>query len=137
VSELKNAVSRAYDLTVTRAGELNIPILGSVGRSMNRSVVVLGHIAFKSVHGRDRVEQQYGYAFRLCLTVNKWDASGNVGLPCLAASAQMGQIQAYWILQVVGLAGPMISASIPAPYGAERRNLRYRQAGASPHRGGQ
>jgi hypothetical protein len=115
IGELTNAVTRAYDLSTTRAGELNIPIVGSVGGGLNRRVVVLERAAYKILIGTSGTEYHFGYALRLCLTVNKWDANMKISLPFLAASAQIGQVEASWMLNVAGLAGPKISAAIAPP----------------------
>ena len=114
LDELNAAVTRSYDLSVTRAGELNIPVLGSVGGGYNRRVVVLERAAYKTVTGHSGAEYHLGYAIRLCLTVNKWEANMKVSLPFLAASAQMGQVEAGWMLQVLGLTGTKL-AQVAAP----------------------
>ena len=115
LAELNLAINRSYDLSVTQAGDLNIPVIGSAGGSHSRRVVVLERTAYKNVFGHSGVEYHFGYALRLCLTVNKWDANLKVSLPFLAASAQMGQVEASWMLQVVGLAGSKLAAAIAPP----------------------
>jgi TPR repeat protein len=115
LAELTSAMNRSYDLSVTRAGDLNIPVVGSIGGSYNRRVVILERAAYKTVVGHSGAQYHLGYALRLCLTVNKWDANLKASLPFLAASAQMGQIEAGWMLQVLGLAGPRIDAATAPP----------------------
>ncbi len=108
LSDLTASVTRSYDLSVTGAGELSIPVIGSIGGGYNRRIVVLERAAYKMVMGHSGAEYHYGYAVRLCLTINKWDANLKVSLPFLAASAQIGQVEAAWMLQILGLAGPKI-----------------------------
>lgn len=115
LKDLESAITQSYDLTITRAGELNIPVVGSAGGSMNRRVVVLERIAYKELAGASGSQYRFGYAIRLCVTVNKWDATMKASLPFLAASAQMGQIEASWILQVLGVAGTKISEATAPP----------------------
>ncbi len=106
--------NRAYDLTVSAASELQIPVAGSASGGFNRRVIVLERAAFSRTVSGD-IERQYGYAIRLCVTVNRWQADTKVSLPFLAASAQLGTIEAQWILQVIGLNGKEIDASILPP----------------------
>jgi hypothetical protein len=114
LADLASAESRSYDLSVTRAAELNIPVVGSVGGGWERRVVVLERVAYRRLAGGGGDELLYGYAIRLCVTVNKWDGAMKASLPFLAASAQFGQIQASWTLQVLGLSGPAIDkAQLP------------------------
>lgn len=77
-------------------------------------MVVLERAAFKRIREGD-VENQYGYAIRLCLKVNNWKAGARVSLPFLAASAEIGQISAQWTLQIMGLAGPKVDSAILPP----------------------
>jgi len=114
LNQLTAAFNRSYDLTLTRAADLSIPVVGSVGGGMNRRVVVLERIAYRPLVGTSGTEYHFGYAIRLCVTVNKWDANMKVSLPFLAASAQMGQVEASWMLQVLGLAGKKVS-EVAAP----------------------
>lgn len=115
LAELTAAITRSYDLSTTRAGELNIPVVGSMGGSYSRRVVVLERSAYKVAVGHSGAQYHFGYALRLCLTVNKWDVNLKASLPFLAASAQMGQIEASWMLQVLGLSGPKMAAAIAPP----------------------
>jgi len=113
--DLNTAVNRSYDLSLTRAGDLDIPVVGSAGGSTSRRVVVLERTAFKSITGASGAEYQFGYAIRLCVTVDKWDVNAKLTLPFLAASAQIGQVQASWTMQVLGLAGPAIDGALAPP----------------------
>ncbi len=114
IDELGMLHSRSYDLSVTAAGELNIPTVGSFSGGYNRRIVVLEKVAYKRVQSGDE-EHQYGYAVRLCVTVNKWDAGAKISLPFLAASAQLGEINAQWTLQVMGLAGLKVDEAMIPP----------------------
>lgn len=107
LDQLPRTYSRAYDLSVTSAAELSIPVVGSVSGGYNRRVVVLERVAFKEID-RPSAVHHWGYAIRLAVTVSKMDANLKLALPVLAASAQLGQIEASWIMQVIGLAGPRI-----------------------------
>ena len=126
--ELNQLFSRTYDLTVTRAAELSVPVVGSVSGGMNRRVVVLEWTSFKVVREADGTETHWGYSVRLCVTVNKWEANMKVSLPFLAASAEVGEVQASWVLQVIALAGPKLNAALGAAGRAERRAVRPGQA---------
>lgn len=114
IDELTTQISRTYDLSVTAAGQLNIPVVGSVSGGVNRRVVVLERTAFKEIIEQG-IKNQFGYAIRLALTVNKVTAEAKLNLPFLAASAELGQIEAKWTLQVVGLAGPKIDSALLPP----------------------
>ena len=115
IDELEDLVSTIYDLTVTRAGELKIPVAGSVGGGMSRRVVISEYSQSKVVVDSSGVERRYGYAIRFCLTVNKWNVDAKLSLPFLSAQAQLGQIEAGWTMQVLGLAGEKIRAAILPP----------------------
>jgi hypothetical protein len=114
LDDLDETNNRAYDLTVSAAAALQIPVAGSASGGFNRRVIVLERAAFHKIVSSD-VERQYGYAIRLCVTVNRWQADTKVSLPFLAASAQLGTIEAQWILQVIGLSGKEIDAAILPP----------------------
>jgi hypothetical protein len=114
LDELDESNTRAYDLTVSAASALQIPVAGSASGGFNRRVIVLERASFRKIF-TDDIERQYGYAIRLCVTVNRWQADTKVSLPFLAASAQLGVIEAQWILQVIGLSGKEIDAAILPP----------------------
>ena len=114
LNDLPQAVVRAYNLSVTMASELSIPVIGSVSGGYNRRVVVLERSAFKKIPHEDE-KHHYGYAIRLCLTINKWETSLKTSLSFLAASAELGHIKAEWILHVMGLAGLKIDEAIIPP----------------------
>src|SRR5690606_32447370 len=107
LDQLPQSYNRVYDLSVASANELSIPVVGSVSGGINRRVVVLERVAFKEI-ARPSAVHHWGYAIRLAVTVSKIDARLKLALPVLAASAQLGQIEASWILQVRGLSGPQI-----------------------------
>lgn len=104
-----------YNLSVTQAGKLKIPVVGSISGGYNRRVVVFERAAYKPIIDADLGELRYGYSIRLAITVSEWKVNGKINLPFLAASAELGQIEAAWRLQVVGLAGPLIDEYIPEP----------------------
>ncbi len=107
IDDLKIQVSRTYDLSVSAAAKLSIPVIGSVSGGVNRRVVVLERAAYKEIaDGETKIH--YGYAIRLAVTVNKLSLDTKVTLPFLAASAEIGTIEAKWVLQVSGLAGKKI-----------------------------
>jgi len=113
LDDCNQQLSRTYDLSVSAAGQVSIPVIGSVSGGVNRRVVVLERTAFKEIP-QDGRRYQYGYAIRLAVTVSKLSAEMKLTLPFLAASAEVGQIEAQWQLQVIGLAGTKINAvSIP------------------------
>jgi len=114
LEDLDETNNRAYDLTVSAASELQIPVAGSASGGFNRRVIVLERAGFRRIVSTD-VERQYGYAIRLCVTVNRWQADTKISLPFLAASAQLGAIEAQWILQVIGLSGKEIDGAILPP----------------------
>lgn len=115
IGELDGLVSTIYDLTATRAIELKIPVAGSVGGGMSRRVVISEYSQSKLLTDSNGVELRYGYAVRFCLTVNKWDVDAKLSLPFLSAQAQLGQIEAGWTMQVMGLNGPKIREAILPP----------------------
>lgn len=114
-AELGELLSYTYDLTVKRAGELNIPVIGSVSGGFDRRVVVFEWTRYKSLFDDTGTEYRYGYVIRFCLTVSKWDIQGQVSLPYLTAQAELGNIQASWLMQVRGLTGPKIDAVVLPP----------------------
>jgi len=117
LSDLQEQLNRSYDLTVSAALDLQIPVAGSGSGGFNRRVIVLERAAFNKVEPNDEKdsEKHYGYAIRLCVTVNRWQANSKVSLPFLAASAQLGTIDAQWSLQVIGLKGKAIDHAILPP----------------------
>ena len=114
LDELSRARTYTYDLSVHAAGKLGIPILGSASGDYSRRVVVLERSAFKTIDYAD-ITWRYGYAIRLALTVTKRKGDLKVNLPWLAASAELGQIEATWILEVVGLSGRVIDQATITP----------------------
>ena len=114
LSELNQQLSRTYDLSVTAAGSLSIPVIGSVSGGFDRRVIVLERVAYKAVP-QDEIEYQYGYAVRLAITVNKVTADMKLTLPFMAASAEIGRIEGKWTLQVFGLSGAKIDAALLPP----------------------
>jgi hypothetical protein len=120
LDQLPEAISRSYDLSVTAAAQASIPILGSVSGGYNRRVIVLERTAYKSVRA-SAATYQYGYAIRLCVTVSTVSGTSKLTLPFLAASAEIGTIEASWMMQVVGLSGPAIDkvAVIPTELNVE------------------
>lgn len=114
-AELGELTSSAYDLSVTRAGELNIPVVGSIGGGTSRRVVILEWTRFKRLPQPDGSELRYGFAIRFCLTVNKWNADLKISLPFLSAQAELGNIQAAWTMEVRGLVGAKIDATVLPP----------------------
>ena len=114
IDELGELESYTYDLTVTAAGKLNIPVVGSVSGGTERRVVVFEWAQFKKLFDGE-VEYRYGFLIRFCLTVSKWNANAKLTLPFLAAEAEIGEIRAAWLMQVRGLAGTPISSVILPP----------------------
>lgn len=115
IGELDAIVSTIYDLTATRAAELKIPIAGSVGGGTSRRIVIAEYSQTKLVTEPSGIELRYGYAIRFCLTVNKWDVDAKLSLPFLSAQAQLGQIEAGWTMQVIGVNGPKIREAVLPP----------------------
>jgi hypothetical protein len=105
---------QSYDLNITSAISLGIPVIGSGGGTFNRRVVVLEQSAFREAL-KDGAIVHYGYAVRFCVTVSKWDVNLKPSLPFLAASAELGSISAHWTLQVLGLSGPKINEALLPP----------------------
>jgi len=114
VDELSNLVVRSYDLNVKSALELNIPVCSIEGGS-ERRVVVYEWAAYKDIEGDFDVHYQYGYVIRFCLTISKWDANAKTSLGFIAASVELGQAQAQWVMEVRGLSGPNIDKAIIPP----------------------
>lgn len=115
LDELNNQVARSYDLSVQGAIEIGIPVAGSVSGGASRRVIVLERAAYREVANPDGTKTQWGYAFRYCVLVNKFDASMKLTLPFLAASAQVGSIEAQWWMHSAGLSGPKIDVAIGVP----------------------
>lgn len=115
MNDLGELLSFTYDLTATQAGQLNIPVVGSIGGGSSRRVIIFEWSRYKSLFGTNNVECRYGYVIRFCLTVNKLDVQGKLNLPFLSAQAELGNIQASWLMQVRGLVGPKLDAVILPP----------------------
>lgn len=115
IAELGELTSFTYDLSAKRAFDLGIPVAGTASLGTERRVVVFEWTRFKAVSGTDGKTYNYGFALRFCLTVNKWDANAKLSLPFVSAQAQLGQVEARWVMQVRGLAGTRIDAVIVPP----------------------
>jgi len=115
MADLGELLSYTYDLTARRAGELSIPVAGSVQGGADRRVIVYEWTRYKAHTDSSGVELRYGFVVRFCLTINKVDATAKLSLPFLSAQAQMGQIEAAWMMQVRGLTGPKINAVVLPP----------------------
>jgi hypothetical protein len=113
--QLGELISYSYDLSIKRAGELNIPVVGTISGSLDRRVVILEWTRYKQLLDQNGIQYRYGYVIRFCLTINKWDAQSQVRLPVLSAQAELGQIQASWLMQVRGLTGKKIDEVIVPP----------------------
>ena len=114
MDELGELLSYTYDLTVKRAAELNIPVVGSVSGGFDRRVIIFEWTRYKTLT-EARVQYRYGYVIRFCLTINKWDVKGKLSLPFLSAQAELGNLEASWLMQVRGLTGPKIDAVVLPP----------------------
>jgi hypothetical protein len=110
LDELPVALTRSFDLSVTAALSLNIPVIGSISGGFSRRVVVSERVAYKALASTDGSVYHFGYALRLCVTVSRLDSSMKLSLPFIAASAEVGNVAAAWMLQVLGLTGPRIDA---------------------------
>lgn len=115
LDDLEQTVSRAYDMTLSKAVTMGIPVAGSMRGGDSRRVIVLERASFSVVERPDGVSEQWGYAIRFCATVNRRDADLRLSLPFLAASAELGHIEAQWMLHVIGLAGTEIDAASITP----------------------
>ena len=115
LDQLVETASHTYDLSVKRAGELNIPVAGSGSGSLSRRVVVHEWKKYLDVEGDDNIHRHYGYVIRFAVTVDNWQTSASIGLPFLSAKAQLGQLRASWQMQVRGLTGPKINENILPP----------------------
>ena len=114
IDELGELESYTYDLTVTAAGKLDIPVVGSVSGGVERRVVVFEWSQFKKVFDAN-IEYRYGFVIRFCLIFSKWNVNTKLTLPFLAAESELGNIRAAWLMQVRGLAGTPISSVIIPP----------------------
>jgi hypothetical protein len=113
--ELGELIVHAYDLTVRRALEVNIPVAGSVSGGYDRRVVVWEWMRYKVLVGDGEVECHFGYVIRFCVTVNKWEVQAKLSLPFLSAQAQLGNIEASWMMQIRGLVGPVMDSVVLPP----------------------
>jgi len=115
LDDLNNIESGIYDLSRTEAAGAGIPIIGSVANSNSSRVIVLEWSAFKEMEGPGGSTLRVGYAIRLTVTINKKSNGFKLTLPFIAASAELGTIEAQWRMQVIGLAGPAIDSAITPP----------------------
>ena len=114
LDDLNETSVRSIDLSVTAAMSLSIPVAGSVSGGYNRHVVVLEQYAVKHID-YNGLRYDYGYAIRFCITVSNWSANMKASLPFLAASAEIGSVQAQWMLDIKGLGGKRIREILPPP----------------------
>ena len=113
LEELNQTSSSTYDLSISEAYSLSIPVIGSVSGGQGRRVVILERKTWRDVITPDSTIQ-YGYSIRLAITTSKLDAGMKLGLAYLAASAQVGLIEGKWTLSTVGLSGVQIDkATVP------------------------
>ncbi len=113
--ELGELLSHAYDRTARQAAELSIPVVGSVQGGYDRRVIIYEWMRYKGVPDASGVEYRYGFVIRFCLTVSKWDVKGKLSLPFLSAQAQIGEIEASWMMQIRGLVGSKINQAVLPP----------------------
>jgi hypothetical protein len=86
-----------------------------VSGGFDRRVVVYEWTRYKELLGANGAKCQYGYVIRFCLTVSKWDIQTKISLPFLSAQAELGNLQASWLMQVRGLVGPKIDKVVLPP----------------------
>jgi hypothetical protein len=115
IEDLGELVAYTYDLSVTRAGELNIPVVGDISGGFDRRVVILEWTRYKELIDQEQIKYRYGYVIRFCLTVNQWKLQSQIRLPILAAKAELGEIKASWLMQIRGLKGKIIDEAILLP----------------------
>jgi hypothetical protein len=115
LDELGELESSTYDLGVTSALKVSIPVVGSISGGADRRVVVYEWTRFKQIPDAGGVLYRYGYVARFCLTVSKWNVGMSVSMPFLAAQAELGTVQASWLMQVRGLVGKAIDRVVLPP----------------------
>lgn len=120
-----------YDLSTSQARSAQIPVLGSGGDEKKKRVIVQEWASYALFEqGAERL--YVGYAIRLSVTINERKSDIKIGLPFLAAGAQLGRIEAQWVIEVIGLQGPKIREAIqpPAEFNVERYVDAMRSLGA-------
>jgi hypothetical protein len=105
----------SYELSATRAAKLSIPVAGNIGGGTERRVIIKERVGSKTVRGNSGKQYKFGYAIRFCVTVNKWDAKFQATIPAISAQAELGNIQASWMMNVRGITGEKIDSILPSP----------------------
>jgi hypothetical protein len=121
IDELPYTKVSGYDLSTSQAVSAGIPVLGSGGDEKKKRVIVQEWSSYKLYE--ENGERLYvGYAIRLSVTINERRKEIKIGLPFLAAGAQLGRIEAQWVMEVIGLQGPKVREAIqpPAEFNVER-----------------
>lgn len=115
LASLGNLEVRSYDLSLSAAASMDVPFVASVSGGLSRRVLVREYTQFVEVPVSDEVTHEVGYAVRLCVTTSKTNAEGKTTLAWLAASAEMKQSEAEYVLQVRGLGGPGVRSAALLP----------------------
>src|SRR5262249_21964462 len=115
LEQLNEMQSYAYTLTSDMAAKLSILTSASISASRAKSVHVLEWAKFVDLERDDGSVLRWGCAARLCITVSKTQGQGSMSLPFLAAEAQLGQIEASWMLNIRGARGSKIEQKLLPP----------------------
>lgn len=115
LDELSALTSRSYDMSIDAAAELDIPFIASVGGGYARRVLVREFTQYKAIKQDDGNELHYGYAIRLCVTTSSVNTKGKTNLAWVAASVEMKQSEAEYVLEVRGLSGEHIRSQAIEP----------------------
>jgi hypothetical protein len=114
IDQLGDAKSDCYSLSLNSAMELGIPIIGSMSGSYERKVVILEAAAHKPIKIKG-TKYKYGWAVRINVTVKNIKGEVKAALPWLAASAELGLMEAQWGIYVTGLTGNKVRSAMVNP----------------------
>lgn len=115
LDDLKVIEVLTYDLSVSEAASLNIPIIGEVSGGFARRVVTQEYRHYAEVPGLNGETILYGYAIRICVTSSTTNIKAKTSLAFLAAEAQLQTTEARFAFQVVGLAGQKVEDNVLPP----------------------
>lgn len=115
LADLPNANVFTSVFSVDVAAALGIPIFGSIDGKFSRRIYVQEYLRFKDDE-TTIPKKRYGIGIRWIVNVKILNTQAKINsLPFLSASAQVGNVEATALFQVIGIQSAKVTQAIPAP----------------------